>query len=228
MLLLIPRDRQCLRGCASSKGMFDSKDEKPLGTNEKLKQQILFLKEIDNLKQIFRQTVLTKDRRQENDAEHSWHLAMLTIVLSEYSNVGSFDLLKTVKMTLIHDIVEIDAGDTFCYDVHDRMMKVGKEREAAHRIFSILPEEQAKEFINLWEEFEARDTPEARFAAAVDRLQPLLLNFYSEGHAWREHGVKKSQVIERNHHIEKGSVELWRFAEALINESVEEGYLLGE
>lgn len=193
---------------------------------ERLQQQILFLKEIDDLKQILRQTVLTKDRRKENDAEHSWHLAMLTIILSEYSNIQTFDVLRTVKMTLIHDIVEIDAGDTFCYDVHDREIKTEKEREAAHRIFSILPEDQAREFIDLWEEFEAMDTPEARFAASVDRLQPLLLNFYSEGHAWRKHGVKKSQVIERNHHIQKGSAELWRFAEALINESVERGYLL--
>ncbi|TFG32307.1 HD domain-containing protein, partial [Candidatus Thorarchaeota archaeon] len=125
----------------------------------------------------------------------------------------------------IHDIVEIDAGDTFCYDSHDRAMKGEKEREAAHRIFSILPEKQAEEFIDLWKEFEAMDTPEARFAAAVDRLQPLLLNFYSEGYAWREHGVKKSQVVERNHHIERGSKELWGFAKALIDESVERGYL---
>ena len=193
--------------------------------DERLHKQISFLREIDDLKQIFRQTVLTKDRRQENDAEHSWHLAILTIILSEYSNVRSFDVLKTIKMVLIHDIVEIDAGDTFCYDVHDRIMKVEREREAAKRIFSILPEEQTKEFIDLWEEFEGMSTPEARFAASVDRLQPLLLNFYSEGHAWRKHGVKKSQVIERNHHIEKGSAELWKFAEALINESVEKGYL---
>ena len=194
--------------------------------NERLKQQILFLREIDELKQILRQTVLLKDRRQENDAEHSWHLAMLTIVLSEYSNVPSFDILKTVKMVLIHDIVEIDAGDTFCYDNHDPKGKVEREREAAHRIFSILPEKYAKEFIELWEEFEEKDTPEAQFAAAVDRLQPLLLNFYSEGYAWKKHGVRRSQVIERNHHIEGGSTELWRFAEALINESVERGYLL--
>ncbi|MDH4214919.1 MAG: HD domain-containing protein, partial [Candidatus Thorarchaeota archaeon] len=165
------------------------------------------------MKQVLRQTVLTKDRRQENDAEHSWHLAMLVIVLSEYSNDLSLDVLRTVKMVLIHDIVEIDTGDTFCYDAHDRAKKTEKEREAACRIFSRLPEKQAKELIDLWEEFEAMDTSEAKFAASVDRLQPLLLNFYSEGHAWRKHGVTKSQVIERNHHIEKGSSKLWRFAE---------------
>jgi putative hydrolase of HD superfamily len=186
----------------------------------------VFLKEIDDLKQVLRQTVLTKDCRQENDAEHSWHLAMLVIVLSEYSNNISLDILQTLKMVLIHDIVEIDAGDTFCYDEHDRQIKTEREREAAHRIFSLLPEQQAQEYINLWEEFEAMSTPEAKFAAAVDRLQPLLLNFYSEGHAWKKHGVRKSQVIERNQYIVKGSSELWKFAEALIDESVKRGYLL--
>ncbi len=194
--------------------------------SERLRQQVEFLKEIDDLKQIFRQTVLTKDRRQENDAEHSWHLAMLVMVLSEYSNQSSIDLLRTVKMVLIHDIIEIDAGDTFCYDDHDRNAKTEKERKAAHRIFGILPENQAQEFIDLWEEFEAMETPEAQFAAAVDRLQPLLLNYYSEGYAWKKHGIKRSQVIERNHHISKGSKVLWEFAENLIEESVNKGYLI--
>lgn len=194
--------------------------------NERLRQQIEFLKEIDDLKQILRQTVLTKDRRQENDAEHSWHLAMLVITLSEYSNDKSIDILRTVKMVLIHDIIEIDAGDTFCYDDHDRNMKTEKEREAAHRIFSILPEEQGQYLIDLWEEFEAMETPEAQFAAGVDRLQPLLLNYYSEGYAWKKHGIKKSQVIDRNHHISKGSKVLWKFAENLIEESVNKGYLI--
>jgi len=195
---------------------------------ERLRQQIEFLKEIDDLKQIFRQTVLIKDRRQENDAEHSWHLAMLVLTLSEYSNNASIDLLRTTKMVLIHDIIEIDAGDTFCYDDHDRKAKTEKERKAAHRIFSILPEEQAQELIDLWEEFEAMETPEARFAAAADRLQPLLLNFSSEGYAWKKHGIKKSQVIERNHHIAKGSTTLWEFAQNLIDEAVSRGYLIDE
>jgi len=197
-----------------------------LFTSDKLRKQIQFLKEIDELKQILRQTVLIKDRRQENDAEHSWHLAMLIIVLSEYSNNPSINLLKTTKMALIHDLVEIDAGDTFCYDEHDRAEKTEREREAAHRIFSILPNEMATEFIDLWEEFEAMETPEAQFAAAVDRLQPLLLNLYSEGYAWKKHNVRKSQVIERNHHIVKGSTVLWEFAENLIDEAVNRGYLI--
>ena len=194
--------------------------------SNKLQQQIQFLKEIDDLKQVLRQTVLTKDCRQENDAEHSWHLAMLVVTLSEYSNDSSIDLLRTVKMVLIHDIVEIDAGDTFCYDDHDRKAKTEKERKAAHRIFGILPEEQGQELIDLWEEFEAMETPEAQFAAAADRLQPLLLNYYSEGYAWKKHGIKKSQVIERNHHISNGSKVLWEFAKNLIEESVNKGYLI--
>ena len=197
-----------------------------MAINEHLQRQISFLAEIDELKQILRQTVLLKDLRQENDAEHSWHLAMMVILLSEYSNDVKFDVLRTVKMVLIHDIVEIDAGDTFCYDVHDREQKVAKEREAANRIFGMLPGNQADEFRLLWEEFEEMETPEARFAAAVDRLQPLLLNFNTRGHAWRKHGVTRSQVIERNMHIEKGSVELWDFAKQLIDDSVRKGYLL--
>jgi putative hydrolases of HD superfamily len=197
-----------------------------LFTNERLRQQISFLKEIDDLKQILRQTVLIKDQRQENDAEHSWHLAMLVLVLSEYSNDPSIDLLRTIKMALTHDLVEIDAGDTFCYDDQARNGKVEREREAAHRIFSILPDEMSERYINLWEEFEAMKTPEAKFAAAVDRLQPLLLNLYSEGYAWKKHGIKKSQVIERNHHIAKGSTQLWEFAQNLIDEAVSRGYLI--
>ncbi len=195
-------------------------------TNERLLQQINFLREIDDLKQILRQTVLIKEHRQENDAEHSWHLAMLVLVLSEYSNDSAIDLLRTVKMALIHDLVEIDAGDTFCYDDHSKEEKNEREREAAHRIFSILPDEMSEEYINLWEEFETMETPEAKFAAAVDRLQPLLLNLYSEGYAWKKHSVKKSQVIERNHHIAKGSKILWEFAQNLIDEAVKRGYLI--
>lgn len=198
----------------------------PLFKNERLHQQIHFLKEIDDLKQILRQTVLIEGHRQENDAEHSWHLAMLVIILSEYANDVSINLFRTLKMVLIHDLVEIDAGDTFCYDDQARIGKVEREREAAHRIFSILPDEMTKDYIDLWEEFEAMKTPEAQFAASVDRLQPLLLNLYSEGYAWKKHRIKKSQVIERNHHIAKGSKILWEFAQKLIDEAVNRGYII--
>ena len=185
-----------------------------------------FLAEIDELKHVLRQTVLLKDFRQENDAEHSWHLAMMVILLAEYSNDVNIDVLRAVKMALIHDIVEIDAGDTFCYDEHDREQKTLNERVAAKRIFGILPDEQADEYRRLWEEFEEMRTPEARFAATVDRLQPLLLNFNTEGHAWLKHGVVRSQVVERNKHIAKGSALLWEYAKWLIDESVKRGYLL--
>jgi putative hydrolase of HD superfamily len=194
-------------------------------TSLELQQKIAFLVELDELKQIFRETVLIKDLRQENDAEHSWHIAMMVILLSDYSD-AEIDVLRTVKMALIHDIVEIDAGDTFCYDAHDREEKRVKEREAAKRLFGMMPDEQAKEYILLWEEFEEMETPEARFAATVDRLQPLLLNFNTRGHAWLKHGVTRSQVIERNKHIAKGSATLWEFAKWLIDESVQRGYLL--
>ena len=199
-----------------------------LHVSEELQQQISFLMEIDELKQVFRGAVLLKDFRAENDAEHSWHLAMMIILLSKYSDDSEIDVLRTVKMALIHDIVEIDAGDTFCYSPHDRDQKTAKEREAANRIFGLLPDDQANELKHLWEEFEEMKTPEARFAAAVDRLQPLLLSFNTRGHSWLKHGVTRSQVIERNQHIEKGSVVLWELAKQLIDESVQKGYLLDD
>jgi putative hydrolase of HD superfamily len=199
-----------------------------LHISETLLQQISFLMEIDELKQVFRGAVLLKDLRAENDAEHSWHLATMIILLSKYSNDREIDVLRTVKMTLIHDIVEIDAGDTFCYSPHDRDQKTAKEREAANRIFGLLPDDQANELKHLWEEFEEMKTPEACFAAAVDRLQPLLLSFNTRGHTWLKHSVTKSQVIERNQPIEKGSVVLWKLAKQLIDESVQKGYLLDD
>jgi putative hydrolase of HD superfamily len=150
---------------------------------------------------------------------------MMVALLSGYSNEDQIDVLRTIKMVLVHDIVEIDAGDTFCYDTHDREEKLEKEREAAERIFGLLPDNQAAEFMDIWKEFEQMNTPEARFAVAIDRLQPLLLNFNTRGHAWRKHGVKRNQVIERNQHIEKGSTALWEFAVGLIEESVRKGYL---
>lgn len=193
---------------------------------DKLQQQISFLIEVDALKQVFRKATLIKDLRAENDAEHSWHLAMMVILLSKYSNDTEIDVLRTVKMALIHDIVEIDAGDTFCYSPHDRDQKTAKEKEAANRIFGSLPDDQAREFRLLWEEFEEMKTSEARFAAAVDRLQPLLLSFNTQGHTWLKYSVTRSQVIDRNQHIEKGSEVLWEYAKQLIDESVQRGYLL--
>ena len=204
----------------------DIQDAIEMQVSKELQQQISFLMEIDELKQVFRGAVLLKDLRAENDAEHSWHLAMMAILLSKYSNDNDLDVLRTVKMVLIHDIVEIDAGDTFCYSPHDRNQKTATEREAANRIFGLLPDDQANELRCLWEEFEEMKTPEARFAASVDRLQPLLLSFNTRGHTWLKYGVTRSQVIERNQYIERGSTMLWELAKQLIDESVQKGYLL--
>lgn len=195
-------------------------------TDNRLKQQLDFIVETDRLKQILRQTLVIDDQRQENDAEHSWHLALMTLLLSEYANNQSIDVLKVMKMVIIHDLVEIYAGDTFCYDYEAVKDKKEREYDAACKIFGLLPDGQGKELLALWEEFEETTSAEAFFAAALDRLQPLLLNFNTEGAAWKRHGVTKSQVIKRNHHITKGSTVLWKFAEWLIEESVRRNYLV--
>lgn len=195
--------------------------------NQRLHQQIEFLLEIDQLKQVFRQTYLLDQSRKENDAEHSWHFAMLAVILSEYAT-GSIDLLKVVKMALVHDLVEIDAGDTFLYDTAGQADKAEREKKAADRIFGLLPEDQGTALHALWEEFEANETPEARFAGAIDRLQPLLHNLYTQGRAWREHGIDAAQVRQRNRHIGDGAPELWAHAQKLIDEAVAQGHLEGE
>ncbi|MHA1637922.1 MAG: HD domain-containing protein [Candidatus Thorarchaeota archaeon] len=195
-------------------------------TENRLKQQLDFIVETDRLKQILRQTLVIDDQRQENDAEHSWHLALMTLLLSEYANDEGIDVLKVMKMVVIHDLVEIYAGDTFCYDYEGAKDKKEREYAAARKIFGLLPEGQGKELLALWEEFEETTSAEANFAAALDRLQPLLLNFNTDGAAWKKHGITKSQVIERNHHISKGSEILWKFAEWLIEESVRRNYLV--
>ncbi len=192
--------------------------------SDSLVKQIEFIREIDKLKQVFRQTYLMDDTRKENDAEHSWHLAVMIILLAEHAT-EDIDTLRTVKMVLIHDLVEIDAGDTFCYDTEGNKTKAAREQAAADRIFNILPAAQAAEIRALWDEFEARQTAEAKFAAAVDRLQPIMHNYATQGRAWREHGVTVDQVIARNKHIAEGSPELWKFTEQMINTAVEKGYL---
>jgi putative hydrolases of HD superfamily len=192
---------------------------------DRLEEQMAFILEVEGLKQIFRQTLLTGDKRPENDAEHSWHLSLMAIVLTEHARVPDLDLLQVLKMVLIHDIVEIDAGDTFAYDTVGNEDKEEREKAAADRLFNLLPEEQALEVRALWDEFEERVTPEAQYAAALDRLQPLLLNFHTEGAAWRRHGVKKAQVIARNEHIGEGAPALWQYARKMIDKAVECGYL---
>lgn len=189
-----------------------------------LLNQIEFIKEIDKLKYIFRKTKLINSDRPENDAEHSWHLAVMAIVLAEHSN-EPVDLAKVMKMVLIHDIVEIDSGDVFAYDTVKSHDNFDEELKAAKRIFGILPNEQAEEFINIWIEFEEMKTPESKFARALDRLEPLLQNASNNGGTWREFDVKFDKVIEKKKAIKDGSVELWKFAKQLIDESVEKGIL---
>ncbi|OIN56106.1 HD domain-containing protein [Arsenicibacter rosenii] len=187
-------------------------------------RQIEFIKEVDKLKYIVRKTKLFNSDRNENDAEHSWHLALMAIVLAGHANVP-VDLLKVVKMLLIHDIVEIDAGDTFIYDTQKSHDNTAEERAAANRIFGLLPEAQAAELMAVWEEFEAQQTNEAKFARAMDRLEPLLQNTSNNGGTWAEFGVTYEKVYTKKQVIQQGSATIWQYAEQLINESVDRGIL---
>lgn len=195
----------------------------------RLEQQLAFIKEIDQLKRVQRKSFVSGSRRLENSAEHSWHVAMMAWVLSEHAAPPGVDADRVLKMLLVHDLVEIDAGDTLLY-AEAEQHRVQREREiqAAERIFALLPEGQGSAMRALWEEFEARETPDAKFAAALDRLQPLLLNFLSEGAGWRRHGITAPQVYEKNRHIAEGSPELWAAAEQLIEEAIRRGYLKHE
>jgi len=190
----------------------------------RLIQQLEFIKEIDKLKYIQRRTKLLNSDRHENDAEHSWHLAMMTIVLAEHSN-KPIDVLKVLKMVLIHDIVEIDAGDTFIYDTAKSHDNTDEELIAAKRIFGMLPDEQAAEFIAVWTEFEEGISDEAKFAKSMDRLEPLLQNTSNDGGTWREFDVPYERVYDKKKVIKNGSESIWYYAEELINESVEKGIL---
>lgn len=189
-----------------------------------LLKQVAFIKEIDKLKYIQRRTKLFNSNRHENDAEHSWHLAMMAIVLAQHSD-QPIDVLKVVKMVLMHDLVEIDAGDTFIYDTTKSHTNTDAERVAAQRIFGLLPETQAQEFIAVWEEFEAGLTHEAKFARAMDRFEPLLQNTSDNGGTWTEFDVKYQQVYDKKKAIKNGSAVIWAYAENLINESVAKGIL---
>jgi len=192
---------------------------------DRLKQQIRFIIEIDKLKGIVRQNYLADGSRKEDDAEHSWHLALMCAILAEYAN-EKIDVLKTMKMLLIHDLVEIDAGDTYAYDTTGASeSKRERELAAAERIFKLLPEDQAKEYRALWDEFEENASPEAKFAATLDRLQPFLLNSASDGKSWKEHDVSFSQVLRRNEVTPDGSKILWDFQYEMMKEEVRKGNL---
>ncbi|MEZ0543089.1 HD domain-containing protein [Fibrella arboris] len=192
-----------------------------------LLRQIEFIKEVDKLKYILRKTKLLNSDRNENDAEHSWHLSLMAIVLAGHANFP-VDLLKVVKMLLIHDIVEIDAGDTFIYDTQKSHDNTEEERKAAKRIFGLLPDYQFDELMAIWEEFEDHQTNEAKFARAMDRLEPLLQNTSNKGGTWNEFGITYEKVYAKKQVIQQGSDLVWQYAERLLNDSVEKGILKKE
>ncbi|MGN0421165.1 MAG: HD domain-containing protein [Lachnospiraceae bacterium] len=195
---------------------------------DRLEQQFEFIREIDKEKFIGRQTYLSDGKRKENDAEHAWHMAIMTILLSEYAN-EEIDVLKTVTMLLIHDIVEIDAGDTYAYDEEAKKTQKEREQKAAERIFGLLPPDQGEKFKKIWEEFEARETKEARFARTMDNLQPVMLNDATDGKAWVEHGVHLEQIMKRNQNTAEGSETLWEYAyQNFIFPNVEKGRIKSE
>ena len=193
--------------------------------NERLKKQLDFALEIDKEKNILRQTHLSGHGRRENDAEHAWHMAVMAYLLREYSN-EEVDIARVMLMCLIHDIVEIYAGDTYAYDEEAKKSQKLREEEAKERIFSLLPEDQKKELSELFEEFEEGDTPEARFVRAMDNLQPLILNNSNGGGDWKEHGVSSRQVYSRQKRTEAGSRILYEVTDSIIRENIRKGSLL--
>jgi len=194
-----------------------------MNTSDYLTQQIQFLVESEKLKFILRRTSPVKSDRRENSAEHSWSLALMAIVLAGHAN-QPLNLLRVLKMVLIHDIVEIDAGDTDAFDTAGNGTKADREKRASERIFNLLPTGQASEFRELWQEFEAAVSPDAAFANALDRLMPLIQNFYNSGEYWRKHGVTSEQSLDRSRPIENSSSALWEYACSLISEAKQQNF----
>ncbi len=192
---------------------------------EKLQKQMEFLTEADKMKTIFRQTLVMDKSRRENDAEHSWHFALMALTLAEYAASDEVDINRVLKMALLHDLIEIYAGDTFAYDSTGNTDKEAREQAAADKLFALLPPEQAKEFRSLWEEFDEMETPDALYAASIDRLQPLLSNFNTEGHTWVKYHITLSQIYKRMAPIKTAIPALWEFVEFVIRDSLEKGYI---
>ena len=191
---------------------------------QRFERQIQFILEIDKLKTVLRRTYLIHEDRSENTAEHSWHLAIMAILLAEHAN-EPVNVPRVVKMVLIHDIVEIDAGDTYFYDTTAALDKSQREQAAADRLFGILPPDQGNELRELWEEFEASETADARFALALDRFMPQLHNYHTHGRSWTEHGITAERVLERNASMAEGSARLWECARSLLDDAVAKGFL---
>ena len=187
-------------------------------------QQIRFILEIDKLKSILRRTYLIDNERHENSAEHSWHLALMAMLLAEHAN-EPVDVSRVIKMVLVHDLVEIDAGDTYFYDTAAAVDKAERERAAADRLFGLLPPDQGQELRALWEEFELLQTPEARFAAALDRFIPQLHNYHTHGKSWQENGITAERVLERNASMATGSHKLYEWTKALLEDAISKGFL---
>lgn len=194
--------------------------------NDRLSGQISFLVEIDKLKGVLRKTFLMDKSRLENTAEHSWHVSLMAIVLQEHANNPAVDLNHVIRMLLLHDLVEIDAGDTFAYDTQGYLDKEEREQAAANRLFGLLPEDQREEWMKLWREFEDGQTYESQYAAALDRLHPVIHNYYTGGVSWKKHGIVRSQVLKRLAPVELVSDTLWNFTLDIVQRSIEQGMLL--
>ena len=195
------------------------------GQKDRFRQQIEFILEVDKLKNVLRKTILMDRSRRENSAEHSWHIALTVLVLSEYAKDSDVDLFRVMKILLVHDLIEIDAGDTYCYDDQGRKDQAQREKNAADRIFNLLPADQATTLRELWDEFEERKTPESRFANALDRLQPFLHNYFTEGQTWQENNIKRAQVKSRMRPVDDGAPVLWNYVSSLIDDGVKKGFL---
>lgn len=207
---------------------FDLGVEKTMDDKERLEKQLDFIREIDKEKMIKRQNYITDCETREDDAQHAWHMAIMTLLLKEYAN-EDIDVLKTVTMLLIHDLVEVYAGDTYAYDEEGKKTQAEREAKAADKLYGLLPEDQGEYLKNLWYEFEEQKTPEARFARTMDCFQPLILNDATDGRAWKEHDVKRSQVLKRNERVRLGSEQIWEYEkENLIEKNVRNGNIIDD
>nr|MBQ4318655.1 HD domain-containing protein [Clostridia bacterium] len=194
-------------------------------SKERLEKQLKFIIELDKMKAVYRQTILVDKSREETDAEHSWHIAVMAMLLREYAS-PEVDIDRVIRMTLVHDLIEIYAGDTFAYDDGGNSTKEERERQAADKLFAMIDADQAAEFRALWEEFDAMETPDSMFAAAVDRLQPLINNHMTNGHTWVKHGVKSESVYKRMEPIKKAMPELWCFVEHAVQNGLDKGLFI--
>ncbi|MFI3283760.1 MAG: HD domain-containing protein [Erysipelotrichaceae bacterium] len=191
----------------------------------KLMQQLNFLTEVDKMKNIYRQTLLVDKSRRETDAEHSWHFALMALTLFEYCEIENVDIDRVIKMALVHDLVEIYAGDTFAYDEEGNKSKKAREIEAAEKLFALLPKNQADEYKRLWEEFDSMDTPDSMYASAIDRLQPFLNNYHTDGHTWLENGISEDKVYQRMEPVMSALPKLSDFVNFVIEDSIKKGYI---